>query len=579
MSYSIPDTYRVWANLRSEDRNKGFARLFPFYDNIRKHNQSLLVSNPNLNKHLEYCSYQHDEDQTPSDLQNLKSDVVDFFTQLYNEIKDEETKQNLFSHFVMRECNRKTIPISKTAIINSYREIFGGEIDDNTLTRVSNYCGLYYVEHSPTKFLIDTDDFSSIFVGDNSDYSDVEEESTDNSDTELLSFYNFLSANNFEEYLATKELYPILLSCAYTHFGKKAFTTDDLVSVLCADFGVEEDCWGMYQPNGNDYKKTVLRKQIGATLHDLRKNDYLKKCKPKSNKVTAKGVRLFKEYQSQYKRYPKLISAINIQINEDLCDNVFNLEQVIEEEYQSYGNQMFEIILCAHYELTIAQSKEHPVDIKFSYLCDYLCDQFGITDDIWGIYCNTKQGKTFRYKISDYKRRLVVGGHLAQTGNGYNTMITQKGIDLVENWIEKSEDKTADTIDFVDLMNAVGEIEDTESDETPTVDFTIHNLVSTTDDQEEDNFVVENINMEEETGDVITTLSVVEDTDDCGDTDESDDTDYDQYLRVTLAHNDELSEKVAEMKVTIDNLVSFLKDKDLLTEYIVSVTTNTEIPF
>ena len=561
MSYNIPKGYRVFANLRKEDHNKGFARHFSFYDEIRKHNGSLSISNPNLNKILEYCAYSHDPKQMPKDLKGLKDSVVDFFSTLYGATADEHKKQNLFAHFLMRECNTKTIPISDTAIRNSYGMIFGGDVEENTILRVSNLNRLYYVKSSPYEFLIDKDQFSDLFE----EESVSEDESASEEDGyPAINLYNFLHSDGLETVVTATALKPVILSVANIHFEQKPFTADELISAITADYGITEDVWGNYVTATRDYGKTLFRDKVTSSVHKLRQDGFIKKSANRTNKVTKKGVREYESYLADYdKSLYTILNGISVSFDDTLKGLAHDLCFVIEPDWDANNNNLTQIILCSHYEINIEHSTDNPVELTYSQLVDHICDQYGISEKVWGMY--HKNRTVFRKKVSAYKSRLKNNGYLATSGESLNTYLTQKGIELVEQWIKDSQ-------------GIVSQIEEDDTTTTETVEETVEdNLVVipqiTVDDPVS---IIEMLSEDEisveETNNGITVLSV-------SDLEEDNDTDYDQYLRDTLAENDRLSEKLVGMKATVDNLVAFLKEKDLLSEYIVSLNSNTEIPF
>lgn len=581
MSYTIPDLERQFAQLSDADRNKGFARLFPYYDNVRKFNGSSQVSqflsDPNLNKILEYCSYNHDQSNIPNNLQNLKDDVTSFFGSLFSSVEDEKMRKNLFTHFLMRECNKKTIPISDTAIANIYLAVFGEEIKPKIITMVSNYCGLYYTLKSPYEYLVDTDNFDAIFgeedSGETEDEVELEDDETDTMEETVYEhpFYTFLNPDGMEKAIPATKLKKIILFIAHKSFRQKPFSTTDIVTALCEDYEIDENIWGQYL----NYNKSTLREKISSAMYQLRTDKFLKKSANRTNTVTPKGSRKVKEYIKKYgETQMRVFLGKPLTFDEDKVEEVKSIAYSIENTWDKSNNYLSQIVLQSHYEINAERSQKWALEIPFGLLSDYICQQYGIDENIWGQYLNQKR-TMFKKQVSSFKGRLTKKGFLEKTDTSAS-IITQAGIDLVESWCSTCVDvggilDPLSTSYDPEIADLVGNSNPNETDLLGDIETTpmVEDKVVEEDFSDEKTFTVEQEEIVE-----TTTLSVVTDT-----LEEDMDDNYDDYLRQVLSDNDTLSEQVKDLKSTVDTFVSFLKEKDLLSEYIVSISKSTTIPF
>lgn len=573
MSYTIPDLERQFAQLPDTERNKGFARLFPYYDNVRRFNGSPTISqflnNPNLNKILEYCSYNHDVADIPSNLECLKDDVTEFFGKMYATVDNEKLRKNLFTHFLMRECNKKTIPISDTAIANIYSSVFGEKMPQKIITMVSNYCGLYYTLKSPYEYLVDTDNFDDLFgEEDSGDVEDSEDTDTMEEDT----IFGFLNPEGMEKVISATNLKKVLLYIAHKNFKQKPFSTKDILTAVCNEYGIEENVWGDYL----NYKKSALRERISSSMYKLRLDKLVKKSANRTNTVTPKGSRKVKQYKLDFENSKLLVFKDKSLVFDDKKkDQVKQIAFSIEKTWDKNNNHLADIILQSHYELNVDTSTENAVEINFGVLCNYICQQYCVDENIWGQYLNHNR-TVFRKQVSNFKGKLIKKGFLEKTGTT-KSIITQAGVEFVESWwgVEEFEidpDKkivvTEDPVTkgYVQNKDGTQTTEETVVEE----DFSDSKTFSVDVEQTEDMSILQIVsndsNLENEV--VGEENEVVKEDDN-----------YDEYLRKVLSENDTLTEKVKDLKATVDTFVGFLKEKDLLSEYIVSISRGTNIPF
>lgn len=587
MSYSIAHVERKFAELYESERKKGWSRLFPYYDSIRKHNGSIVLNNPNINKILEYCCYSHDLDQIPIDLQPLRNEVKNFFQSLYGNITSITDKKNLFVHIIMRECNKKEMPISQTAIKNVYALTFNETLDNKTLRWVSNYCGLYYTERSPYDYLIDTDRFDSIFQNENENENDESSVTDDETESEsVVDFYTFLNPKGMENKLTPSALKSVVLCCISKHFNKEPFTADQLIKSLCSDYGIEENIWGMYL----NYNKTTLRDKVLQATYALRKAKLLKKGSNKTNSLTSKGLTEYNKILKKYKETQNVIVAEGVlkfnsgylQSDEEGIHFVWKYAKSlqIKDAYDGDDNDVSNIVLVSHYLINYEASKESPVQVSFPKLIDYICDFWGVDVLCWGMYRNTNR-PSLKKQCSQHKSRLFEKGFLLKGKNGAG-ILSQKGIEFIETQVF-GYSNTSD--------NTNSPTESESPNNSPEFENLLENLgFSTPNNKEEDmnkdpELIEDDFNpihftaetnleiVETETSNIISleTAEVEE---------PKEEIDYDQYLKNTLKENDVLQEKSDDLKATVNNLIDFLKQRDLLAEYIIYVSKkNTEIPF
>ena len=560
MSYTIPDLERQFAQLSEADRNRGFARLFPYYDNVRRLNGSSSISkflnNPNLNKILEYCSYNHNVKNIPNNLKSLRDDVFEFFEKMYETVDNEKLRKNLFTHFLMRECNKKTIPISDTAIANMYSYLFGKELPQKVITNVSNYCGLYYTLKSPYEYLVDTDNFDDLFGEDDSDGVEDSEETDTMEDPTI---YGFLNPEGMEEVVSATNLKKVLLYIAHTNFKQKPFTTNDIVSAVCETYGIQEDVWGDYL----SYKKSALRERISSSMHKLRVDKLVKKSANRTNTITPKGSRRVKQYKSDFEdRKLRVFTDKSLIFDDKKKDQVKQISFSIEKTWDKRNNHLADIILQSHYELNVDTSTEYAVEISFEILCNYICQQYCVDENIWGQYLNHNR-TMFRKQVSNFKGKLIKKGFLEKTDTAKST-ITQTGIEFVESWWDTEDFEIDPDKKIVERDTGLDEDETQTTEETVVEeDFSDSKTFSVDVEQTEDMSILQIVsndsNLENEVG--------------------GEDENYDEYLRKVLSENDTLTEKVKDLQSTVDTFVGFLKEKDLLNEYIVFVSKGTNIPF
>lgn len=577
MSYRILGDDRDFCPLSEKDRNAGYARLFPYYDKVRKHNGSIYIDTPNLNKILEYCCYMHDYETIPKDLLPLKSAVHTFFTALYGKIEDSEFKKNLFAHFIVRECNKKELPISQQALKHLYYKIFQERMDTKTLTWVSNYCGLYYTKRTPYDYLVDKDQFDTIFS-----LEELEGAVVQDSPTPIVNFYNFLNPKGVESRRTPSEIEDTVLACAFHHFQRNPFTTDQLISKFCSDYGVEESVWGW----NKKYNKAILRDKVNLAMHNLRKNKMVKKAPPKTNLVTTKGEKFYKKQFELCRKESEIedfkytvLTKDTLCFNSALIDDVMNMSFAMEDTYSTADNNVSDIVLQSHYEINHQVCVDHPVEVPFQKLIDHICDVYDTNVLCWGLYRNTNR-PTLKKVASQYKSKLTNNGYLRKGSNGTG-IITQKGIDLVESWLsETSTEEVVEQNNVIEISNFNSNLDcDGYEEETPVVQ-----TVSVSDLIKENIFlqtnptpIEEDFNSEvfsaEEGGVVEEIVTKSEEV-------ETENTDYDEYLKKVLSENDFLTKKIVDMKSTVDKLISFIKEKELLSEYIISISKkDTQIPF
>ena len=580
MSYTIPDLDRQFAQLPDTERNKGFARLFPYYDNVRRFNGSPTISqflnNPNLNKILEYCSYNHDVSNIPNNLECLKDDVTNFFGNMYATVDNEKLRKNLFTHFLMRECNKKTIPISDTAIANIYSSIFGEKMSQKIITMVSNYCGLYYTLKSPYEYLVDTDNFDDLFgEEDSGDVEDSEDTDTMEEDT----IYEFLNPKGMEKVISATNLKKVLLYIAHKNFKQKPFSTKDITTAVCDEYGIEENVWGDYL----NYKKSALRERISSSMYKLRLDKLVKKSANRTNTVTPKGARKVKQYKLDFEDSKLLVLKDKSLVFDDKKkDQIKQIAFSIEKTWDKNNNHLADIILQSHYELNVDTSTEFSVEINFGVLCNYICQAYCVDENIWGQYLNHNR-TMFRKQVSNFKGKLIKKGFLEKTGTTKST-ITQAGVVFVESWLDTEEfeidtDKkiVATVPPTEEYMQMIIERENSlDEDETQTTEETV--VEEDFSDNKTFTADVEQTTVDvEQTEDMLILRMVSNET--AIENEVVEDENYDEYLRKVLSENDTLTEKVKDLKATVDTFVGFLKEKDLLSEYIVSISKGTNIPF
>lgn len=570
MSYNIPSLERQFPRLPDDVVKKGYVRLFPYYNNVKKHNSvqvSQFLRDPNLNKFLEYCSYQHDQSNIPNNLQSLKDDVTEFFGKMLGSIQDDKLRKNLFTHFLMRECNKKTIPISNQAIANTYETVFGDRIPSKIIVMVSNYCGLYYTLKSPYDYLVDTDNFDDLF-----DEDSIEEDSeeTDTMD-ESTPIHDYLNPKGMKTVVGAPQLQKVLLYVAHTHFGKKPFTTEEIVTAICEDYGIDKNIWGQYL----NYNKPTLVQKISSSMYQLRVEKVLEKSPKKKNKVTTKGARRVKGYLKEYED-----SQFRIFKNKPLCfeesiEEIKAFDFSIADTWDKHNNDISDIVLHTHYEMNYDNSTEYAVELFFNDLCEFICQKYQIDEHIWGQYL--KQNRTmFKKQVSSFKGRLIAKGFLEKIGST-SSVITQAGVDKVESWVSKSFTmaELQTTLDFVTVLSEEEKNTNSLTEEETTT------LLSLSEDTQ----------LEEDFSDTKTfTVELIDDNDtDLIESEQfqnsenntvlGEEDNYDDYLRQVLSENDTLTEQVNDLKTSVDTFVSFLKEKDLLNEYIVSISKGTAIPF
>lgn len=273
--YTIPQFEKKFMNLTDVDRRQGIMKMRETYKNCRDINGKMLIVEPELNKYLEYISHLHKGVEMREDLTELKVKVGEFFTKIYENVSGKDRK-NLFTHLIMRECNKKDIPISSNAICKAYRSIFQEDLGFEYPRRVSNFCGLYLTSKPPNTFLADKDSFEEIFVSPKRKPSDVEI-------CDYLIPQALIRENTPMTGRQLKQVALVLVSA--NKRPDKISTVQHLVENFCRVYSVKEDLWGMV----TNTNRTYLRKQFSEALKGLRKDKLMKKVTHTVAQPTAKG--------------------------------------------------------------------------------------------------------------------------------------------------------------------------------------------------------------------------------------------------------------------------------------------------
>ena len=285
--YTIPKYERKYMNLTDADRRQGIMKMREAYKSCRDVNGKMLIVDQDLNKYLEYIAHLHKGVSMPTDLTDLQSKVTDFFVKIYENVEGKDRK-NLFTHLVMRECNKKDIPISSNAICRAYRAIFQENLGYEYPRRVSNFCGLYLTNKPPTVFLADKDTFEEIFV--------PTEVTTDVDVCHYLLPPELVRMNNPITGKDLKQVTLVLLD--YNKRAEKISTVQHLVDNFCRVYSVKENIWGMV----TNTNRTYLRKQFSEALKGLRKDKYMKKLTHTVAILTSKGRQSAKRLTSRYEK-------------------------------------------------------------------------------------------------------------------------------------------------------------------------------------------------------------------------------------------------------------------------------------
>lgn len=310
--YTIPKYERKFMNLTEVDRKQGIMKMRESYRSCRDKNGKMLIVEPELNKYLEFISHLHKGVTMPQDLTPLQSKVKEFFSRIYENVDGKERK-NLFTHLVMRECNKKDIPISSNAICKAYKVIFQEDLGFEYPRRVSNFCGLYLTSKPPSVFLADKDTFDEIFIP---------KQNTPPTDMEICHYLipkELVRHNNPMSGRKLKQVILVLLEM--NPKAEKVSTVQHLVDNFCRVYSVEEDLWGKV----NNTNRTYLRKQFSEALKNLRKDKLMKKASHTVALVTAKGRQSVNRIIARYEK----LNLINTDTPETL--SIENVNEVSVE--------------------------------------------------------------------------------------------------------------------------------------------------------------------------------------------------------------------------------------------------------
>lgn len=604
MSYSIPKGLRYRPSLTKTDRNEKVVALQEYYGVIRKVNNTREVNEPKLAKYLEYVAYS--ASSLPKHLKKLKSEVHTFFKKIVLGANPKDRK-SLFTHFIMRNCNAKEIPISIKALCNGYREIFEENLETYNPRRVSDICGLYLIkEDDPRVYLTDTDTIDDLFGGisvtkppkkkakvkvkvDNEETVLVNDIVNNNSlfknDDNVRSFYDSINPQGFGTPLKASEIKELLVHTAYLFFDTNLFSLDDMVERLCTVYKCETLVWGLYSHREN---RPLLKKIISDAYATLRGKGMLKIGKGRTNYLTSKGKKFSEKGLKTYKQNitpTTPTNPLNFNSNLDIDYKLFS----IDEEYNVDTNQLYEIILLSHYDLNRGGNNF----IDFRTLVEKICSEYSVDIDVWGSY-RTYNNTMLEKKVTQFKRKGV--DHKMLTSYKGSTALTQLGVDTVESWFTISDERIRELLgarseenaeDIIDLISEEEHesVNDEDISITPTDNVVPLKQASDTTvseelfSKDEDEDVGEYIGSATILAEDLQSLINIAEADTTEERNEDDSTDYDQLLKDTLAENDELTAKNETLNLTVSNLISFLKDKDLLTEYIISLNKDAIIPF
>lgn len=599
MSYSIPRSLRYRPSLTKTDRNEKVVALQAYYDVIRKVNNTREVNEPKLAKYLEYVAYSATKFM-PKHLKVLKTEVHTFFKKIVLGANPKDRK-SLFTHFIMRNCNAKEIPISINALCNGYKEIFEEKLEVYNPRRVSDICGLYLIkEDDPRLFLTDTDNIDDIFVGNptitvSSPKKKVNVEETSivkdlankhsvfNDDGALRLFYKSANPKGFKSALKASEIKELVLHTAYLFFDTNLFSLDDMVEKLCTIYKCDRLVWGLYSHKEN---RPLLKKVISDAYATLRGKGLLKTGKGRTNSLTSKGKRFSEKYLNKYTSTTSTTPTVNIR-HTSFDKSVYNRFS-IDTQYDVNTTQLYEIILLCHYDL----QKEGVDFVDFRTLVNKICSEYSVDVNVWGSY-RTYSNTMLEKKITQFKRKGI--DHKMLTSNDIGTTLTQLGADTVDDWLINdmlAPQSSESELSIIDLVSEEEQSEDTmvEQIELNLEPANQNNVVRLT--QASDTTVSEELfskDEDEDLGEYIGSATIlaedlkslidIVETDTTEERNEDDSTDYDQLLKDTLSENDTLHKEKDTLNHTVESLVSFIREKGLLSEYIISLNKDTIIPF
>jgi len=331
--FHIPKKERKYLNLTEADRKLGIVKLKNLYNDIKYSNGKILIDDVNFNRYLLYISQRHESKNTdtvkPEQLE-LKIQVRKFFSTMFKNIKPNKLSIH-FTHLIMRECNRKEIPISEDALSNSFKDIFSllESYDRAIPRRVSNFCGLYLTNKEPSLYLSDKDVFEDLF-----------EEKIPLQDflvnkTNAKKFYKYLCPELSKKQPATGASMKLLsLALIFKTEQQHDYTTkDEIVKELNRTFKITEESWGWLVVGNKNTKRRALKTRLNGGIWPLKKKGLIVNLKQGQYYTTKFGKEiLLEEYDKflQIEKREREEAALKKEKEETLKSPITNTERLVK---------------------------------------------------------------------------------------------------------------------------------------------------------------------------------------------------------------------------------------------------------